>query len=268
MADVPSIDTLKVDTIGAVRLLTLNRSDKLNAMDTALIDALIAALRSADADAAVGAIVLAGAGRAFSAGADIAEFKDLPPEQRHRVEHRGALTASLQLFWPGLSRPVIAATQGHVLGGGCALALACDMVVAAESSRFGYPEVKRGILASSVTPNLARQVGTKAAFELLVRKSPADASGRAIPGTETATTLGFPSLASVSKAFRQTAGEKADLPFMAATLARELRRAKTAWAAARPTLPRPACSLTAAFAPPVFLPLRAVVLRRNDVFAP
>ena len=55
-----------------------------------------------------------------------------------------------------------------MLGGGCALALACDMVVAAESSRFGYPEVKRGILASSVTPNLARQVGTKAAFELLV----------------------------------------------------------------------------------------------------
>ena len=168
MADVPAIDSLKVDTIGAVRLLTLNRPDKLNAMDTALIDALIAALRSADADAAVGAIVLAGAGRAFSAGADIAEFKDLPPEQRHRVEHRGALTASLQLLLPGLSRPVIAATQGHVLGGGCALALACDMVVAAESSRFGYPEVKRGILASSVTPNLARQVGTKAAFELLV----------------------------------------------------------------------------------------------------
>jgi len=168
MADVPAIDSLKVDTIGAVRLLTLNRPDKLNAMDTVLIDALIAALRSADADAAVGAIVLAGAGRAFSAGADIAEFKDLPPEQRHRVEHRGALTASLQLLLPGLSRPVIAATQGHVLGGGCALALACDMVVAAESSRFGYPEVKRGILASSVTPNLARQVGTKAAFELLV----------------------------------------------------------------------------------------------------
>jgi enoyl-CoA hydratase/carnithine racemase len=168
MADVPAIDSLKVDTIGAVRLLTLNRPDKLNAMDTALIDALIAALRSADADAAVGAIVLAGAGRAFSAGADIAEFKDLPPEQRHRVEHRSALTASLQLLLPGLSRPVIAATQGHVLGGGCALALACDMVVAAESSRFGYPEVKRGILASSVTPNLARQVGTKAAFELLV----------------------------------------------------------------------------------------------------
>lgn len=168
MADVPAIDSLKVDTIGAVRLLTLNRPDKLNAMDTVLIDALIAALRSADTDAAVGAIVLAGAGRAFSAGADIAEFKDLPPEQRHRVEHRGALTASLQLLLPGLSRPVIAATQGHVLGGGCALALACDMVVAAESSRFGYPEVKRGILASSVTPNLARQVGTKAAFELLV----------------------------------------------------------------------------------------------------
>lgn len=179
MADVPAIDSLKVDTIGAVRLLTLNRPDKLNAMDTVLIEALIETLRSADADAAVGAIVLAGAGRAFSAGADIAEFKDLPPAQRHRVEHRGALTASLQLLLPGLSRPVVAATQGHVLGGGCALALACDMVVAAESSRFGYPEVKRGILASSVTPNLARQVGTKAAFELLVTGRSID-PGRAL----------------------------------------------------------------------------------------
>ena len=69
---------------------------------------------------------------------------------------------------PGLAKPVVAATQGHVLGGGCALALACDMVVAAQSSRFGYPEVKRGILGSTVTPNLARQVGVKAAFALLI----------------------------------------------------------------------------------------------------
>jgi enoyl-CoA hydratase/carnithine racemase len=161
-------DTLLVETRGAVRLLTLNRPAKLNAMDTAMIEGLVAALQSAEADASIGAIVIAGAGRGFSAGADTSEFKDIAPSERHRVERRSALAASLQELLPGLGRPVIAATQGHVLGGGCALALACDMVVAAESSRFGYPEVKRGILASSVTPNLARQVGTKAAFELLV----------------------------------------------------------------------------------------------------
>ncbi len=161
-------DVLLIETRGAVRLLTLNRPDKLNAMNTVLIEGLIGALQSADADDAIGAIVLAGAGRAFSAGADMAEFRDMPPGERQGVERRSALTASLQLLLPGLAKPVIAATRGHVLGGGCALALACDMVVAAHSSRFGYPEVKRGILASSVTPNLARQVGTKAAFELLV----------------------------------------------------------------------------------------------------
>ncbi len=164
---------LGVESVGAVRLLTLNRPDKLNAMDTALVEALVAALRAADADTSVGAIVVTGSGRAFCAGADMSEFRDLPPEERHRVEHRSQLTASLQLLLPGLARPVIAATRGHVLGGGCALALACDLVVAAESSRFGYPEVRRGILAASVTPNLARQVGTKAAFELL-------ATGRSI----------------------------------------------------------------------------------------
>lgn len=159
---------LQIETRGAVRLLTLNRPDKLNAMNTALIEGLVDALMAAQSDDTVGAVVIAGAGRAFSAGADTSEFRGVDPAGRQRAAHRSALAASLQERLPALDRPVIAATRGHVLGGGCALALACDMVVAAESSRFGYPEVKRGILASSVTPNLARQVGTKAAFELLV----------------------------------------------------------------------------------------------------
>lgn len=159
---------LQIETRGAVRLLTLNRPDKLNAMNTALIEGLVDALMAAGSDDTVGAVVIAGAGRAFSAGADTSEFRGVDPAGRQRAAHRSALAASLQERLPALDRPVIAATRGHVLGGGCALALACDMVVAAESSRFGYPEVKRGILASSVTPNLARQVGTKAAFELLV----------------------------------------------------------------------------------------------------
>lgn len=167
---------LRVETVGAVRLLTLDRPDKLNAMDTALVEGLVAALQAADADPGVGAVVITGAGRAFCAGADMSEFRDLPPGERAPVERRAQLTASLQRLLPGLAKPVVAATRGHVLGGGCALALACDLVVAAQSSRFGYPEVRRGILASSVTPNLARQVGTKAAFELL-------ATGRSIePG--------------------------------------------------------------------------------------
>jgi enoyl-CoA hydratase/carnithine racemase len=171
-ADAP---LLLIETRGAVRLLLLNRPDKLNAMSMALTEQLTDALKAADADEAIGAIVVAGAGKSFSAGADIAEFKDLLPEKQHLVARRAELTSGLQSLLPGLSKPVIAATQGHVLGGGCGLALACDMVVAATSSKFGYPEVRRGILGASVTPNLARQVGTKAAFELLITGNPVDA---------------------------------------------------------------------------------------------
>ncbi len=166
---------LLTETRGAVRLITLNRPDKLNAMSMALTELLIEALRAADADPAIGAIVIAGAGKSFSAGADIGEFKDLVPEKMHLVERRADLTSGLQTMIPGLGKPVIAAVQGHTLGGGCGLALACDLVVAARSTRLGYPEVKRGILGAVVTPNLARQVGTKAAFELLITGESIDA---------------------------------------------------------------------------------------------
>jgi len=166
---------LLIETRGAVRLLVLNRPDKLNAMNMAMVEALTDAMKAADADEAIGAIVVTGAGQSFSAGADIAEFKDLVPEKQHLVERRSRLTSGLQLLLPGLSKPVIAATQGHVLGGGCGLALSCDLVFAARNSKFGYPEVRRGILGAVVTPNLARQIGTKAAFELLITGSPVDA---------------------------------------------------------------------------------------------
>lgn len=166
---------IQVESHGAVRLLVLDRPEKLNAMSMALVEQLVAALEAADADEAIGAIVVAGAGRSFSAGADISEFRDLVPGQQHLVERRARLTTGLQSLVPGLSKPVIAAVHGHVLGGGCGLAIACDMVIAARTARFGYPEVRRGILGATVMPNLARQVGTKAAFELLATGEPIDA---------------------------------------------------------------------------------------------
>jgi enoyl-CoA hydratase len=166
---------LLTETRGAVRVITLNRPDKLNAMSMAMTEMLLDALKAADAEAAIGAIVITGAGKSFSAGADIGEFKDLVPEKRHLIERRADLTSTLQTLIPGLTKPVIAAVHGHTLGGGCGLALACDMVVAARNTRLGYPEVKRGILGAVVTPNLARQVGTKAAFELLATGEPIDA---------------------------------------------------------------------------------------------
>ena len=164
------------ETVGAVRLLTLNRPDKLNAFDFALTRALLAGLQQAEADDKVGAIVLTGAGRAFSAGADTSEFKTLTPENQGLVEERSRLTTDLHAIFPKLSKPVVTAVKGYAMGGGAGLALAGDLAVAAESARFGYPEVKHGIVAAVVMSNLVRVVGRKAAFELLALGQPVDAA--------------------------------------------------------------------------------------------
>lgn len=150
-----------------VRILTLNRPDKLNALDTALTEALLAGLEGADGDGSVSVVVLSGAGRAFCAGADISEFKDLAPEHAVRVESRALLTMRTHLIFSQMKKPVIAAVRGAAMGGGAGLALACDLVVASENAKFGYPEIKHGILPAIVVTNLMRQVGRKAAFELV-----------------------------------------------------------------------------------------------------
>jgi enoyl-CoA hydratase/carnithine racemase len=160
---------------GAVRVLTMNRPEKLNALNHALSQGLYDALWAAEADEAVAAVVLTGAGRAFCAGADIAEFSSLVPEDPRAVTGRADLTMGLHLAFSKLSKPVIAAVRGYAMGGGCGLALACDLVVASETAKFGYPEVKRGIVGAVVTPNLIRQVGRKAAFELLALGEPVGA---------------------------------------------------------------------------------------------
>ncbi len=161
---------------GAVRVLTMNRPDKLNALNLALSQGLFDALWAAERDAEVGVIVLTGAGRAYCAGADISEFSSLTPESPHAVAARADLTMTLHLAFSKLSKPVIAAVRGYAMGGGCGLALACDLVVASDTAKFGYPEVKRGIVGAVVTPNLIRQLGRKAAFELLALGEPVDAA--------------------------------------------------------------------------------------------
>ncbi|HVC12636.1 MAG TPA: enoyl-CoA hydratase/isomerase family protein [Burkholderiales bacterium] len=157
---------------GRVRLLTLNRPEKLNALNNALTEALVGALEEAERDPAVSVVVLAGAGRAFCAGADVSEFKDLTPDQAERVERRAALTMRLHAVFSQMSRPVIAALRGAAMGGGAGLALACDLVVASENAQIGYPEIRHGILPAIVLANLTRQVGRKAAFELVATGAP------------------------------------------------------------------------------------------------
>jgi len=169
------MDELLIDNAGRVRVLRMNRPDKRNALNNALTRALVDALAAAEADETVHCVVLTGNGPAFCAGADIAEFKDLTPEQMHRVEERAELTMQLHLAVSRMSKPVIAAVNGFAMGGGAGLALACDLVLAARSARIGYPEVKHGIVAAIVLPNLTRQVGRKMAFELVATGEAIDA---------------------------------------------------------------------------------------------
>jgi enoyl-CoA hydratase/carnithine racemase len=165
---------LLVEDRGTVRVLTMNRPAKHNALDTALTQALVDGLRAADADANVRAIVLVGAGKSFCAGADTSEFVALTPEDPDAVVARADLTAGLHLLFSRIAKPIVSAVHGNALGGGAGLALACDMMVIAANARFGYPELKHGIVAALVLANLVRQVGRKAAFELVATAEPID----------------------------------------------------------------------------------------------
>ena len=168
-----SAPVLLVENRGAVRVLTMNRPEKRNALNSELTQALLDALRSADADESVGALVLTGAGQGFCAGADLSEFKDL--QAAVAAENRAELTMQLHLAFSRIAKPIVSAINGHAMGGGAGLAIAADLAVMAEGAKIGYPETKHGIVAAIVMANLVRQVGRKAAFELVALGEPIDA---------------------------------------------------------------------------------------------
>ena len=165
--------TLLVENRGPVRILTMNRPEKRNALNFELAKGLLDALRAADADESVGALVLTGAGVGFCAGADLSEFKELGTGLA--AEERAELTMQLHLAFPRIRVPVVSAINGHAMGGGAGLAIAADLAVMAEGAKIGYPEPKHGIVAAIVMANLVRQVGRKAAFELVSLGEPVDA---------------------------------------------------------------------------------------------
>jgi len=151
---------------GAVALLTLNRPDKLNAVNVQMIEALDRALDAAEADESVRVIVLAGAGRAFSAGFDldmgVGDGKPDPAAVRRALENDFRIIVR---FWD-CAKPTIAAVHGYCLGSAMELALACDLTIAADDCRFGVPEVKFGSgIVAMLLPWLA---GPKAAKYLLL----------------------------------------------------------------------------------------------------
>ncbi len=172
-----------VEDRGAVRIIRMNRPDKLNALNTELTQGLLDALNATDGDDAVRAVVLAGEGKGFCAGADLSEFKDLTPNQQHRVLARADLTCRLQSKLQEMKKPVVSAVQGAAVGGGAGLAIGCDMMVAGADLKFGYPELKHDIVPALVMTGLQRQLGRKAAFEMV-------SLGRLI-GAEEAQALGL-----------------------------------------------------------------------------
>ena len=164
---------LLVENRGRVRVLTLNRPEKRNALNTELTRRLLEALRSADTDESVACIVLTGAGQGFCAGADLSEFKSLADPLA--AEARAELTMQLHLAFSKISKPVITAINGAAMGGGAGLAIAGDLAIMARTAKLGYPETRHGIVAAIVLANLVRQVGRKAAFELVSLGEPIDA---------------------------------------------------------------------------------------------
>ena len=164
---------------GGVLTATLNRPDKRNAIDAAMIDALLATLERADLDAEVRVLALRGAGQDFCAGMDLNELlasADHTVEQnRDAALHFGGVFMRLRQ----IPKPVVAVVQGRALAGGCGLATGCDIVLAAESAQFGYPEVQRGFVPAIVMTALRRAVGEKVAFDLA-------ATGRLLDATEAA----------------------------------------------------------------------------------
>src|SRR6201986_5346845 len=160
-------EVLLTETRGAVRLLTLNRPAKLNALNAELVRALIDALHAAQDDAAVAVVILAGAGRAFCAGADTSMPRPLTAETRPALLKHGDANIALTKLLARMDKPIIAAVHGYALGAGCGLALGSDLTVAAESARFGYPELKAGLAATTVTAQAVHLMGRKVAFELL-----------------------------------------------------------------------------------------------------
>jgi enoyl-CoA hydratase len=170
----PSYESLRYEVRDRAVWITIHRPDKLNALDRRTVEELVEARDRAVAEPEVAAIVVTGAGeRAFVAGADVAEMAALDPAAAQRFSH------FLQQALDGLERsprPVIAAINGFALGGGCELALACHLRIAADTARFGQPEVGLGLIpGAGGTQRLPRVVGRGAALELILTGNPIDA---------------------------------------------------------------------------------------------
>jgi len=168
-----SYENILVETRGRVGLVTLNRPKALNALNDALMDELGAALVAFDQDEAVGCIVITGSERAFAAGADIGMMAKYSYMDAYKSDY---ITRNWETI-RRIRKPVIAAVAGYALGGGCELAMMCDIVIAADNAKFGQPEVKLGTMpGAGGTQRLPRAVSKAKAMDLCLTARMMDAA--------------------------------------------------------------------------------------------
>ena len=175
MSDTPAATPVAIADRGAVRVITVDRPDKLNALNAATLDALHQAFDAAAADDAVRCVVLTGSGsRAFVAGADISEMNTLTPVQGRDFSLRGQ---RLMRRIEKMPKPVVAMINGFALGGGLELAMGCHLRIAADSAKLGQPEVNLGLIPGfGGTQRLLRLAGRAATLELCLVGTPVDAA--------------------------------------------------------------------------------------------
>jgi enoyl-CoA hydratase len=202
-----------VETKGRVGVIRLNRPQALNALNTALIAELAAAVDAFEADANIGCMVVTGSEKAFAAGADIKEMAN--------KSYMDAFMGNFVANWDRLAqarKPVIAAVAGFALGGGCELAMQCDLIIAADNARFGQPEIKLGVIPGiGGTQRLTRAVGKAKAMDLVLTGRMMDAAeaercglvARVVP------------LAELMSEAMKTADTIAAMPLPAAMIAKE-----------------------------------------------
>ena len=211
MGSMTDYETILVETRGRVGWITLNRPEALNALNTQVMRDIVSAATAFDADEGIGAIVVTGSERAFAAGADIKEMESLSGSEMLMADHFGG--------WPtfaAVRTHVIAAVSGYALGGGCELAMMCDIIIAADTAKFGQPEINLGVMPGmGGSQRLIRAVGYYKAAELILTGRMMDAVeaeraglvSRVVPAAEllaeagkTAETIAAKSLPSVYSA--------------------------------------------------------------------
>ena len=166
-------NTLIVEHHDAVMLIRLNRPEALNALNSELLTELGAALEAAEADDSIRCLVLTGSDRAFAAGADIKEMSDKSYAEMFKGDFFGEAARRMEQF----RKPIIAAVAGYALGGGCELAMLCDFIIAAETAKFGQPEINLGVMPGiGGTQRLTRFVGKSKAMDMILTARMMDAA--------------------------------------------------------------------------------------------